>query len=115
MSREPRTSNLEPVRNYIRTHLARSLSSATPEDRLAAAWTVAAGRAMAGRALIAAYDPGTASVRIRVADSVWLQQMTALRATLIRDLTRFSGVPVTNIHFELERPKQPRIARISTD
>ncbi|HEY5056623.1 MAG TPA: DciA family protein [Acidobacteriaceae bacterium] len=104
---------MDALRDYIRTHLARSLSD--PDARLAAAWTVACGRAMAGRGSIAAYDSATATVRILVADSVWLQQMTSLRSTLTRDLARISGLPVRDLHFELEKPKQPRIARINTD
>lgn len=106
---------MDQLRDYIRNHLARSLSAASPEDRLAAAWTAAAGRAMALRSSVASYDPASGNVRIRVADQVWLQQMTTLRATLTRDLARISGLPVRDLHFELEKPKQPRIARINTD
>lgn len=94
---------MQAARDYIRTHLARSLSTASPEDRLAAAWTAACGRAMAGHGSIVAYDPATSSVRIRVADPTWFQQMTALRSTLIRDLARISGLPVSDVHFELEK------------
>ena len=94
---------METLRDYIRTHLARSLSTARPEDRLAAAWTVACGRAMAGHGTIAAYDAATATVRIQVSDPAWLQHMTDLRSTLARDLARISGLPVTTLHFELEK------------
>ena len=105
MPREPRTSDLEPVRNYIRANLARSLSAATPEDRLAAAWTAAAGRAMAARGAVSAYDADAAIVRIRVADSAWLEPLTALRAKLIRDLASLSGLPVRDIHYELDKKR----------
>lgn len=94
---------MQPARDYIRTHLARSLSSASPEDRLAAAWTAACGRAMAGRGSIASYDPATAAVRILVADPVWLQQMTALRSQLTRDLASLSGLQVRDIRFDLQK------------
>jgi hypothetical protein len=94
---------METLRDYIRTHLARSLSAARPEDRLAAAWTVACGRAMAGHGSIAAYDPATATVRIRVADPAWLQHMIDLRSALARDLARISGLPVTDLRFELRK------------
>ena len=92
---------MEAARDYIRTHLARSLFAASPEDRLAAAWTAAAGRAMAARGAIAGYDASTATVRIRVADSAWLEPLNALRAKLIRDLASLSGLPVRDLQFEL--------------
>ena len=92
---------MDAMRNYIRTHLARSLSAARPEDRLAAAWTVACGRAMAGHGSIIGYESGI--VRILVADPMWLRQMTDLRSTLARDLARISGLPVTDLRFELEK------------
>jgi hypothetical protein len=104
---------MQAARDYIRAHLARALSD--PDARLAAAWTVAAGRAMATHSSIAAYDAATATVRILVADTVWLEPLTALRSTLTRDLARISGLPVTTLHFELEKPNQPRITRINTD
>lgn len=92
---------MQPARDYIRTHLARSLSD--PDARLAAAWTAAAGRAMSSRGSIAAYDRATATVRIHVTDPVWLDPLTALRSKLIRDLASISGLPVTNLHFELQK------------
>ena len=106
---------MQPARDYIRTHLARSLSTASPEARLEAAWTAAAGRAMAARASIVGYDSATSTVRILVADSAWLETLTALRSRLIRDLASLSGLPVSDIRFELEKRRQPRIARINTD
>ncbi len=106
---------MQPARDFIRAHLARSLSTASPEARLEAAWTAAAGRALAARASIVAYDHATATVRIRVADPAWLEPLTALRSKLTRDLSSLSGLAVTKLVFELEKPKQPRIARIDTD
>lgn len=94
---------METLRDYIRTHLARSLSD--PEARLAAAWTVAAGRAMASRSSFAGYDPARRTVRIAVADPVWLEPLTALRSKLIRDLASLSGLPIAEIRFELEKTK----------
>jgi hypothetical protein len=98
---------MDAMRDILRSSLAHSLSAARPEDRLAAAWTVACGRAMAGHGSILAYDSSV--VRIQVADPTWLQQMIDLRSTLARDLARISGLPVTSLHFELE--KQPRTSR----
>lgn len=94
---------MQPARDYIRTHLARSLASAAPEARLEAAWTAAAGRAMAARGEIVGYDSTAATVRIRVADPAWLEPLTALRAKLIRDLASLSGLPVSNVVFEIDK------------
>lgn len=94
---------MQPARDYIRTHLARTLASADPDARIAAAWTVAAGRAIASRSCLASYDSATATVRILVSDSVWLQQMTALRSTLIRDLASISGLPVKQLDLQLDK------------
>ncbi|HWB32475.1 MAG TPA: DciA family protein [Acidobacteriaceae bacterium] len=94
---------MQQTRDFVRAHLSRALSSAGPEDRLAAAWTAACGRAMAGHGAIDSYDPATATVHIRVTDTVWLNQMSALRATLSRDLASLSGLPVRDLHFRLEK------------
>ncbi len=103
---------MDALRDYIRAHLARSLAAASPEARLAAAWTAAAGRAMAAHSSVAAYDSATAVVRILVADPVWLEPLTALRSKLTRDLAALSGLPVTTLRFELEKPT--RISRNAT-
>lgn len=63
---------------------------------------------MAARASIAGYDPATATIRIRVADPIWLEPLTALRAKLTRDLASLSGLPVHRLDFELDR--KPRAA-----
>lgn len=97
---------MQQARDYIRAHLARSLSTASPEARLEAAWTAAAGRAMATRSSITGYDSTTATVRILVSDSAWLEPLTALRSQLTRDLASLSGLPVRVLHFELQ--KQPQ-------
>ncbi|HWG16927.1 MAG TPA: DciA family protein [Acidobacteriaceae bacterium] len=92
---------MQPARDFIHAHLARSLSTASPEARLEAAWTAAAGRALAARASIVAYD--SATVRIRVADPAWLEPLTALRSKLTRDLASLSGLPVRDISFDLQK------------
>jgi len=92
---------MEAMRDLLRGSLARSLSGIQDQDRLAAAWTVACGAAMAGRGAIAAYDAGV--VRIQVSDATWLRQMISLRSVLERDLARIAGLPVKAIHFELKK------------
>ncbi len=92
---------METMRDVLRGSLRQSLGALRDEDRLAAAWTVACGRAMAERGAIVGYDAGV--VRIEVADTTWLRQMVSMRATLERELARIAGLPVTGIHFEVKK------------
>jgi Dna[CI] antecedent, DciA len=92
---------MEAMRELLRGSLGRSLRSMRDEDRLAAAWTVACGRAMAERGAVLGYDAGV--VRIEVADPVWMRQMISLRGTLQREMASIAGLPVSGIHFELKR------------
>jgi hypothetical protein len=92
---------MEAMRQLLRGSLARTLEGIGEEDRLAAAWTVACGPAMAGRGEIAGYCDGV--VRVEVSDPVWLRQMSALRGTLERELARISGVRISSIEFGLKR------------
>ena len=75
------------------------------EDRLAAAWAVACGRAMAEHGTVIAYEAGV--VRVEVADAVWLQQMISLCAVLERELARIAGMPVACIRFERKQAGKP--------
>jgi len=95
---------MEGMRELLRGSLARSLAGVREEDRLAAAWTVACGRAMAERGVITGYADGV--VRIEVEEAVWLRQMESLRGTLQRELARISGVKVQGIEFKLKRSKR---------
>ena len=92
---------MEGMRDLLRGTLARSLAGTGEEDRLAAAWTVACGRAMAERGVISGYAGGV--LRIEVSDPVWLRQMQALRPTLEREVARISGVKVQSIDFVKKR------------
>ena len=89
---------MEAMREVLRASLGRSLRTMRDEDRLAAAWAVACGRAMAEHGTVVAYEAGV--VRVEVADAVWLQQMISLRAVLERELARIAGLPVACIRFE---------------
>jgi hypothetical protein len=91
---------MEAMRDVLRGNLARSLRGIGDEDRLAAAWTVACGRAMADHGTVAGYDAGV--VRVEVADAVWLRQMVSLQRVLEREVARIAGLPVGRIEFELK-------------
>jgi len=92
---------MEAMRDVLRETLGRSLRGIQDEDRLAAAWTVACGCAMADRGRVVGYEAGV--VRIEVADQVWLRQMISLRSVLERDLARIAGLHVSGSHFVLRR------------
>jgi hypothetical protein len=89
---------MEAMRDVLRGSLGRSLRGMGDEDRLAAAWTVACGRAMADHGAVVGYEGGV--VRVEVADAVWLKQMISLRGTLEREVARIAGLPVARIEFE---------------
>jgi hypothetical protein len=92
---------MEAMRELLRGSLGRSLGAMRDEDRLAAAWTVACGRAMAERGAVIGYERGV--VRVEVADAVWMRQMMSLRGTLEREMSRIAGLPVAGLQFELKR------------
>lgn len=91
---------MENMRDVLKRSLGRSLEALSPEDRLAAAWPVACGRALAGRGEITAFRDG--QVHIEVEDARWLEQFLSMRAMLERELSRIARVPVAAIHLSLK-------------
>jgi hypothetical protein len=92
---------MEGIRSLLKKSLGQSLNSLRDEDKLAAAWPVACGKTMAGRAEVMNYDEGI--LRIQVEDKAWLQQFTGMREHLAGEITKISGVRVSEIHFEMKR------------
>ena len=92
---------MENMRDVLRRNLRQSLRAMPPSDRLAAAWPIACGRAMAEHGEILALTDGT--LHIRVSDPAWLDQMLSIRSILQHDLARVAGVPLTALHFELKK------------
>jgi predicted nucleic acid-binding Zn ribbon protein len=97
---------MEGMRQLLRGSLKRSLSAMRAEDRLAAAWPVAAGRAMAERGAVVGFDDGV--VRVEVADAAWLQQMRSMSEQLRGEMARISGVAVSGIHFQLKNHSESK-------
>ncbi len=99
---------MQNMRDLLRGSLARSLQPLPVLDRLAAAWPVACGTALAGHGEIISYERGV--VRIRVSTPEWMPPLLHMQRVLTSDLARIAGVPVTAIHFEaphsraLQRP-----------
>ena len=93
--------SLEGMRDLLKGSLGRSLEALPDEDRLAAAWPVACGKALAGRGVIVGYTDGV--VRVQVEDGAWLQQLMSMRRQLAGEMARIAGVKVSAIHFEKKR------------
>ncbi|MDQ2832363.1 MAG: DUF721 domain-containing protein [Acidobacteriota bacterium] len=93
--------SLEGVRELSGRWLARSLEALREEDKLAAAWPVACGPALAQRGIVTGYSDGV--VRIEVVDEVWMGQMMSMRTQLTGQLAQIAGVKVREIHFERQR------------
>ena len=94
------------MRDLLRGSLARSLRELTPEDRLAAAWPVACGSALASHGEILHLDAEDV-LHIRVAGSEWMRQFLDVRSQLTADLARISGVALSGIHFEEKGSARP--------
>ena len=92
---------MEDMRTVLRRSLGRSLHALDETDRLAAAWPVACGRAMAQHGEIAGFFEGT--VTVAVSDAAWLSQMMSMRGLLQNELARIARVKVTAIHFEMKK------------
>jgi hypothetical protein len=92
---------MQSMRDVLKGSLGRSLSRLQEEDRLASAWPVVCGTAMAARGSVVGYADGV--VRIEVEDATWLRQLESMRSQLATELARIAGVRVVEIHFERKR------------
>ncbi len=92
---------LEDMRGVLRGSLGLSLGALSDTDRLAAAWPVVCGSAMAAHGEVAGFFEGT--VTVAVEDAAWIAQMMSLRGVLQHELARIARVKVTAIHFEMKK------------
>ncbi|MEO8737803.1 MAG: DciA family protein [Edaphobacter sp.] len=92
---------MQGMRDLLRSSLGRSLQAMRPEDRLAAAWPVACGRALAERGAVVGYVDG--EVWVEVQDGAWLRQMMSMQGQLAGEMARISGLKVSKIHFKVKR------------
>lgn len=99
---------MERMRDVLRRNLGQSLRGLSVADRLAAAWPVACGPALAQRGEIIGFLDGI--VEVQVQDAVWLDQMRSMQAILERELARIADVELAEIHFKVRgsRPKGHR-------
>jgi len=96
---------MERMRDVLRNTLGKSLRTLSETDRLAAAWPVVAGSAIASHSQVTAYEEGT--VILHVDDPAWRPQLEAMCGRLVGDLKKVSGVSVTGLRFVSghERPR----------
>jgi hypothetical protein len=93
--------SLEGMRDLLKGALGRGLGALSAEDRLAAAWPVVCGKAMAERGTVVGYLDGV--VRVQVENGVWLRQLMSMRGQLASEMARIAEVRVSEIHFEMKR------------
>jgi hypothetical protein len=90
---------MQGMRDVLRGVLGRSLRELPDEDRLAAAWPVACGSALAGHAQVLYLDAENV-LHVRVEGAQWMQQFLSMRSALANDLGRIAGVRLAGIHFK---------------
>ena len=95
---------MEGMRELLQGSLRRTLEAMTEEDRLAAAWPVACGKALSDRGRVAGYADGV--VTVEVTDAAWMQQMISMHGQLAGEMARIAGVTVREIHFEAKGQKK---------
>ena len=88
---------MQAMRDLLRSSLAKSLDALTPSDRLAAAWPVAAGHAVASRTSVLSFENG--AVTIAVPDKAWGDQLWGVRERLRSELASVSRLQLTDILF----------------
>jgi hypothetical protein len=97
---------MEGMRELLGSSLGRTLEAMAEEDRLAAAWPVACGKALSERGRVSGYADGV--VLVEVKDAAWLQQMMSVRGQLAAEMARIARVKVREIHFEVKGKKKDR-------
>jgi hypothetical protein len=92
---------MQGMRELLRGNLRRSLEAMQEVDRLAAAWPVVCGTAMAAHGQVVSYVDG--AVTILVSDADWLQQMMSMQGQIASEMSRIAGARVSAVHFERKR------------
>ncbi len=101
---------MQRMRDVLRGSLGRSLKELPDEDRLAAAWPVACGSALACHAQVRHLD-AEGVLHVHVDGVEWMQQFVGMRSALANDLGRIAGVRLAGIHFEEQNSVRMRAAK----
>jgi hypothetical protein len=105
---------MQNMRDFFRTSLGRGLRDLSPLDRLATAWPVAAGSALAARAQVVSLSEDRI-VHLTVTADEWMQPLLQMRSVLQHDLARIASVPLNGIHFEVKKTLRTQRTGSSTD
>ena len=90
---------MQGMRDVLKISLARSLRELGDEDRLAAAWTVACGAALASHGEVLHLDEERV-LHVRVVGAEWASQFLQMRSMLVKEMARIAGVRLNGLHFE---------------
>ena len=90
---------MQGMRDLLRSSLARSLSTLSPEDRLAAALPLVCGTALASHCEVAALDVA-GNLHVRVNGQDWMGPLLSMRERLRGELERTAGVALSDLRFE---------------
>ncbi len=102
---------MQGMRDLLRGSLSRSLRELSAADRLAAAWPVACGSALASRGQIEYLDERNV-LFVEVDGAEWMQPFLSVRAALASDLAKISAVVVSEIHFRVKPFTKVRSAAV---
>ena len=86
------------MRELMRGSLARSLSTLTEEDRLAAALPLVCGTVLASHCEVDRLDERR-TLHLRVLGRDWLSPLLGMRDVLRHDLARTAGVSLSGLEF----------------
>lgn len=92
---------MEGIRSLLKKSLGQSIEALNDMDRLAVAWPVACGKAMAEHASVVDYADGI--VRLEAVDDAWMREMMNMKAHLAREMSQIAGVPVKEIRIAIKR------------
>ena len=103
---------MQGMRDLLRASLGKSLRELPDEDKLAAAWPVACGSALAGHGEVRHLDR-EGMLHVRVAGVEWMRQFLQVRSALANDLGRIAGVRLNGIHFEEQGAMRVRAVKMA--
>lgn len=92
---------MENIRELLKNSLGQSLQALDDADRLAAAWPIASGKAMSGRASVVGYADGI--LRLEAVNEAWMREMMSIKGRLASEMSHIAKVPVREIHIEMKR------------
>ena len=88
---------LEKIRDVLKGSLGRSLQALRDEDKLAMAWPLVCGKAMAEHGVVLGYIEGV--LHVQVADGPWRRQLISMQGQLAAEMSHIAGVKVSEIHW----------------